>query len=65
MKIVFERGDRKIVAEGSSNQAIEFFLDLHGGGMTAHQTACAMEDRRAVLDGETITVNGIDIYTEE
>ena len=62
MKIVFENGDRKIVAEGSSAQAAEFFLDLRGGGWTEDQTALAMEDQRAVMAGETITVNGIDIY---
>jgi len=65
MKIVFEKGNRKIVAEGHSAQAAEFFLSLHGGGFNAEQTAAAMEDQRAVMDGETITVNGIDIYTEE
>lgn len=63
MNIVFEKGDRKIVlAEEDSHR---MFLDLNGGGYNEDQTASAMEDRRAVLEGETITVSGVDIYTEE
>lgn len=65
MKIAFEYKGRKIVAEGNSSQAAEFFLDIHGGGLNEDQTAAAMEAQRAVMAGETITVNGIDIYTEE
>ena len=65
MKIVFEAGDRRIVAEGNTLQAAEFFLNLRGGGLTERHTALAMEDQRAVMAGETITVNGIDIYLEE
>lgn len=63
MKIVFEKGDRKIVVAEEDSHSM--FLDLHGGGYNEDQTARAMEDRRAVLDGETLVVNGIDIYTEE
>ena len=64
MKIGFEGKaiGRHVIAEEDSHR---YFLDIHGGGMNENQTARAMEDRRAVLDGETITVNGIDIYTEE
>jgi len=63
MNVVFEKGTRKIVlAEEDSHR---MFLDLNGGGYNEGQTAKAMEDRRAVLDGECITVNGVDIYTEE
>ena len=64
MNIVFEnsKGRRHVVAEEDSHGC---FLEINGGGYTEDQTMRAMEDRRAVLDGETITVNGIDIYTEE
>lgn len=64
MKVVFEntKGRRHVVDAEDSHRC---FLEIHGGGYNEDQTARAMEDRRAVLDGEIITVNGIDIYTEE
>ena len=65
MKIAFERGDRKIVAEGSTKQAAEFFLDVCGGGLNEDQVAQAIEAQRAVMAGEPITINGIYIYTED
>lgn len=65
MNIVFEntKNGRKVVKAEEDSHAM--FLDIRGGGWTESETMHAMEDRRAVLDGENITVNGIDIYTEE
>ena len=63
MNVVFEKNGKRLVR--SQEDAAAVFLELHGGGWTEEQTALAMEDQRAVLDGETICVNGVDIYTEE
>jgi hypothetical protein len=63
MKVVFEKGDKKLVADVGDYKVAQWFLDVNGGGMNEDQTARAMEDQRAVLEGETICVNGVDIYT--
>ena len=65
MKIVFEKGDRRVEIEAHTLEAAGMFLDLRGGGLTERHTALAMEDQRAVMVGEPITVNGVDIYTED
>lgn len=65
MNVVFEKGDRRITVEAHTLQAAEMFLNIRGGGLTERHTALAMEDQRAVMAGEPITVNGIDIYTED
>ena len=65
MNVVFENGDRRITVEAHTLQAAEMFLNIRGGGLTERHTVLAMEDQRAVMAGEPITVNGIDIYTED
>ena len=65
MKIVFEMGDRRWTVEAHTLKASGMFLDLRGGGLTERHTVLAMEDQRAVMAGEPITVNGVDIYTED
>ncbi len=65
MKVIFEKGDRRVAIEAETLDAAGMFLDLRGGGLTYRHTALAMEDQRAVMAGEPITVNGVDIYTED
>ena len=65
MKIIFEVGNRRLEAEANTLEASGIFLDIRGGGLTERHTMLAMDDQRAVMEGETIMVNGVHIFTEE
>lgn len=64
MSVTFENETtgRKLTVE--DHDAARVFLELHGGGMNEDQTARAMEDQRAVLDGEPVNIGDVYCYAE-
>ena len=65
MNVAFEnqKNGRRLVLAGV--ELTSMFLELNGGGYTADQTAKAMEDYRAVVDGEPITIGDVYCYAPE